>query len=287
VLLPQELPFEHGRGEEDPTGQKSPAAHASQTLVPPGLKNPALHATQTVSVTPLQIAETPCPEGHGLQGMQADLAALEISFSPQDSHFFNPPSLYSPSPHSVHFVSMPLEHIDTFCPPSAKVEHGMQVDLAAFEISLTPQALHFFKPPSLYSPLLHSMHSVSTPSEHREIYSSPAAHDEHGIQADFAAFEISFSPHAKHAPSPPSLHSSLLHSIHSVSMPSEHGDAYPSPTAHDEHGIQADFAAFEISFSPQNRHSLRPPSLYSPSPQATHSVSIPSLQGKTYPSPTA
>jgi hypothetical protein len=37
VLLPQELPFEHGRGEDDPVGQKSPAAHASQALVPPGL----------------------------------------------------------------------------------------------------------------------------------------------------------------------------------------------------------------------------------------------------------
>jgi hypothetical protein len=61
VALPQKLPFEHGRGEDDPTGLKSPGAHVSQALMPPGLKNPASHATQSVSATPEQIEETPCP----------------------------------------------------------------------------------------------------------------------------------------------------------------------------------------------------------------------------------
>jgi len=59
VMLPQTLPLEHGRGEEDPTGQNSPGAHASHSLVPPGLKKPALHATHSVSLAPLQTLLTP------------------------------------------------------------------------------------------------------------------------------------------------------------------------------------------------------------------------------------
>jgi hypothetical protein len=134
---------------------------------------------------------------------------------------------------------------------------------------------------------LHATHSVCRPSAQDDTNPSPTAHDEHGIHADLAAFEISFSPHTWHAPSPPSLYSPSLHWRHTVSTPSEQDDIYPSPTAHDEHGMHADLTSFEISFSPQARHSPSPPGLYSPSPQAMHCVSRPSEHNDTSPNPTA
>jgi hypothetical protein len=213
--------------------------------------------------------------------MQADLAAFEISFSPQAWHSLRPPSLYSPSLQATHSVLVPSLQGDSCPSPTAHDEHGMQADLATFEISFSPQAWHLLRPPSLYSPSPQATHSVSVPSLQGDSCPSPTAQDEHGIQADLAAFEITFSPQAWHSLRPPSLYSPSLQATHSVSVPSLQGKTHPSPTAQDEHGTQADLASFEISFSPQAWHASSPPSLYSPSLQgncatAMLSVGLPS-----------
>jgi hypothetical protein len=79
------------------------------------------------------------------------------------------------------------------------------------------------------------------------------------MQADFAAFENSFSAQARHSLSPPSLYCPSSQGTHFVSVPLVQGDSYPLPTAQDEHGMQADLASLAISLVGQVSQLLPPP----------------------------
>ena len=82
------------------------------------------------------------------------------------------------------------------------------------------------------------------------------------MHADLAALEREFSGQFRHSPRPPSLYCPSPHVTHAVSMPLPQGDTYPLPTAHDEHGMHADLASFEISFSGQSSQKTAPPIEY-------------------------
>jgi hypothetical protein len=86
------------------------------------------------------------------------------------------------------------------------------------------------------------------PSAQGDLNPFPTVHKLQGTQADFASFEISFSPHVSQASKPPVLNSPLSQGSQTVSMPSAQGDLNPSPTVHKLQGTQADFASFDTEF---------------------------------------
>ena len=148
--------------------------------------------------------------------------------------------------------------------------------MAAFEISFSPQVWHVPSPPSLYSPSLHWRHSVSPPSEHGDIYPSPIAHDEHGIQADWDSFGFSLTPHALHGLSPPTLTEFTAQVSQAVSLsPATQADTNPSPTLHTLHGMQADCNSFGLSFRPHTLHVDASPVLMEFTGQSRHSDDVP------------
>jgi hypothetical protein len=109
--------------------------------------------------------------------MQALLAVFDISFVLQGSHGLVPPELNSPSLQGEHCVSASTEHAASKPSPTAQDLHGIQADLALFAISLTPQVLHVFSPPSLNSPRSHGPQTASVVEVHGLTIPSPTAQD--------------------------------------------------------------------------------------------------------------
>jgi hypothetical protein len=131
-------------------------------------------------------------------------------------------------------------------------EQGMQADLAAFEISFSPQFVQVLRPPSLYCPPEQISQRVSVPLAQGLLYPSPTAQDEHGTHADFESFGLSLALQGMQELSPPTLTAFLLQASHTVLLPPiTQLDIKPSPMPHVAHGTHADFESFGLSLSRQ------------------------------------
>ena len=175
--------------------------------------------------------------------------------------------------------------------PSERKEptvQGTQADFARFAISLMPQALHAFAPPSLNSPLLHGSQTASLVEVHGLTIPSPTAQDRQELHfVDLVIFANVPGSHHWQALFPPGLNCPATQELQRVSAFPLQNEMIPCPTAHSLHGIQALLAVFDISFVLQGSHVLVPPELNSPSLHGAHCVSASTEHATAKPCPTA